>query len=75
MGLCLLFSSIYLNNRISNGFMIITLIPIGMLIYFLTLRVLKTFNENDLEFIERIIPLRSDTIRKILGIKKKSTFQ
>ena len=75
MGICLFSSSYYLNSMISNGLMIITLIPIGMVLYFITLRMLKTFNEDDVEFIERISPLKSEMISYILGIKKKSIVQ
>ena len=60
-------------NYISNILLLFILIPVGIIIYIAILRQTKTFNEQDFNFIVKIISLKSIKIKmllkKILGIK------
>ena len=60
-------------NYISNILLLFILIPVGIIIYIAILRQIKTFNEQDFNFIVKIISLKSIKIKmllkKILGIK------
>ena len=60
-------------NYISNILLLFILIPVGIIIYIGILRQTKTFNEQDFNFIIKIISLKSIKIKillkKILGIK------
>ena len=66
-------------NLIFNSLELITaliiLIPSGIIMYMFMLRQLQTFNKQDIEFITKILPKKSDRniniIKKILGIKNE----
>ncbi|HEY4699169.1 MAG TPA: polysaccharide biosynthesis C-terminal domain-containing protein [Nitrososphaerales archaeon] len=49
------------------------LMPIGIVIYFVVLRMLRTFNSSDIEFIRQLTPRRFDwiirIIAKVVGVK------
>lgn len=69
----LYYSYNYFFNTISLVLSLLFLIPSGLIIYFVYLRQTNTFNSQDVEFIIKIISIKSSKniirIRKILGIK------
>ena len=73
MGIILYFSYELFFSSLSSLISLAILIPLGMIIYFMFLRQTKTFNQQDIEFIMRIISIKKtnkiNITKKIFGIK------
>ncbi len=72
MGIILFLSISFIGGYRSQLISLVFLFPMGIIIYFVILRILKTFQADDIEFIRRFLPRRLEKlvkfISKIVGV-------
>lgn len=67
MGIILFMSISIIGGYRSQLISLVFLLPIGIIIYFIILRFLKTFQPDDIEFIKRFLPKRLEGFVKIIS--------
>jgi O-antigen/teichoic acid export membrane protein len=67
MGLVLYFALEFIGGYQRQLVSLVVLVPAGMVIYLLVLRVLKTFTVDDVEFIRRLLPRQAGRLVRLLS--------
>ena len=79
MGIVLYGTSFIIGGYLRQVVSLIFLIPLGIIIYLLSLRMLKAFNMDDLIFVQGIFPQRwkslTGIIAKVIGVKLEKEHQ
>jgi hypothetical protein len=72
MGIILFFTLDFISGYRSQLISLAFLMPAGVIIYLVILRILKTFQPDDIEFIRRFLPKRAERfvqiVSKIVGV-------